>query len=90
TRRNNAYAVFGQLSYTVAPKLRVTLGSRYTIDEVTATHKADLIPGYFDAAVPDGAPIALVPFARLHDTFRSFTWRIAADYDLAEHVLAYA
>ncbi|MFX6857777.1 hypothetical protein ABTH71_20770, partial [Acinetobacter baumannii] len=56
TRRNNAYAVFGQLSYPVAPKLRVPLGSRYTIDEVTATHKADLIPGYFDAAVPDGAP----------------------------------
>jgi len=90
TRKNDAYALFGQATYAVMPSLRFTLGGRYTIDKVRVTHKADLVPGYFDRDIPDGAPVALVPFARLKDTFKSFTWRIAADYDLAPDILAYA
>lgn len=90
TRKNDAYALFGQATYAVAPALRVTLGGRYTIDKVRSTHKADLVPGFFDSDIPDGAPVSLVPFARLRDTFKSFTWRIAADYDLAPDILAYA
>lgn len=90
TRKNKAYAIFGQATYAVAPAFRVTLGGRYTIDKVRATHKADLIPGYFDADIPDGAAVPLVPFARLRDTFKSFSWRVAADYDLTDDVLAYA
>lgn len=90
TRKNDAYALFGQATYAVAPSLRFTLGGRYTIDKVRATHQADLVPGFFDRDIPDGAPVSLVPFARLKDTFKSFTWRIAADYDLAPDILAYA
>lgn len=90
SRKNKAYAIFGQATYAVTPALRLTLGGRYTIDKVNATHRADLIPGYFDADVPDGAPVPLVPFAALHDTFKSFSWRIAADLDLTDDVLAYA
>ncbi len=90
TRKNDAYALFGQATYAVAPALRGTLGGRSTIDTVRSTHKADLVPGFFDSDIPDGAPVSLVPFARLRDTFKSFTWRIAADYDLAPDILAYA
>jgi len=90
TRKNKAYAIFGQATYAVAPAFRVTLGGRYTIDKVRATHRADLVPGFFDADIPDGAAVPLVPFARMKDTFKSFTWRVAADYNVTDDVLAYA
>lgn len=90
TRKNRAYAVFGQATYAVVPSLRLTLGGRYTIDKVRATHRADLVPGFFDANIPDGAPVPLVPFAPLRDTFKSFSWRIAADVDLTDDILGYA
>jgi iron complex outermembrane receptor protein len=34
--------------------------------------------------------VPLVPFARMKDTFKSFTWRVAADYNVTDDVLAYA
>ncbi|MEZ5707944.1 MAG: TonB-dependent receptor [Blastomonas sp.] len=89
TRKNKAYAIFGQATYAVMPEWRITLGARYTIDKVRATHQADLVEGFFDADIPNGAPIALVPFARLRDTYKSFSWRVGMDYDLADDVLAY-
>jgi iron complex outermembrane recepter protein len=90
SRKNRAYAIFGQATYAVLPTLRFTLGGRYTIDRVRATHRADLVSGFFDANIPDGAPLALVPFAALRDTFKSFTWRVAADLDITDDILAYA
>ncbi|MFD0849270.1 TonB-dependent receptor [Sphingosinicella xenopeptidilytica] len=90
TRKNKAYAIFGQATYAVAPAFRVTLGGRYTIDKVRATHRADLVPGFFDADIPDGAAVPLVPFARMKDTFKSFSWRVSADYNVTDDVLAYA
>lgn len=90
TRKNRAYAIFGQATYAVLPTLRLTVGGRYTIDKVRATHRADLVPGFFDADIPDGTPVPLVPFAALRDTFKSFTWRVAADVDVTDDILAYA
>lgn len=89
TRKNNAYAVFGQATYAVMPELRFTAGARYTIDKVRATHQADLIPGFFDMNIPNGAPVPLVPFANLRDTYKSFSWRLGVDYDVTDDVLAY-
>ena len=90
SRKNKAYAIFGQATYSVLPTLRLTVGGRYTIDKVRVTHQADLVPGFFDADIPDGAPVALVPFARLGDTFKSFSWRVSADVDVTDDILAYA
>ncbi|WP_227340334.1 TonB-dependent receptor [Sphingopyxis sp. P8] len=90
TRKNKAYAIYGQASYAVIPTLRLTLGGRYTIDKVRATHRADLIEGYFDADIPNGTPVPLVPFASLKDTFKSFSWRVSADLDVTDDILAYA
>ncbi len=90
TRKNRAYAVYGQATYAIVPTLRLTLGGRYTIDKVRATHRADLVEGYFDANIPDGMPVPLVPFAALGDTFKSFSWRVAADLDVTNDILAYA
>ncbi|MEP2987768.1 MAG: TonB-dependent receptor [Parasphingorhabdus sp.] len=89
TRKNKAYAVFGQATYAVVPELRFTVGARYTIDKVRATHQADLIPNFFDMNIPNGAPVALVPFANLRDTYKSFSWRLGVDYDVTDDVLAY-
>ncbi len=89
SRRNTSYAAFAQGTYSITDALRLTLGGRYTVDRVRSQHRADLIPGYFTSA-PDGAPIPLVPFARLRDNFDAFSWRAAIDYDLADDILAYA
>lgn len=89
TRKNDAYAIFGQATYAVTPELRLTAGGRYTIDKVRATHQADLIPNYFDPELGVGAAVPLVPYAELKDTFKSFSWRLAMDYDLTDDVLAY-
>lgn len=90
SRKNKAYAIFGQSTYSIIPEWRVTLGARYTIDKVNATHQADLVEGFFDADIPDGDPIPLVPFAQLSDTYKSFSWRVGMDYDITDDVMAYA
>ena len=90
TRDNKAYAIFGQGTFEVLDTLRFTVGGRYTWDEVEATHRGYLVPGFFDPDIPNGAEIDLVPFARLSDTFQSFSWRLALDYDIADDILAYA
>ena len=89
TRKNKAYAAFGQATYAIMPELRFTAGARYTIDKVRATHQADLVPNFFDMNIPNGAPVVLVPFANLRDTYKSFSWRLGLDYDVTEDVLAY-
>lgn len=89
TRKNDAYAIFGQGTYSITPDWRVTVGGRYTIDKVDATHQADLVSGFFDRDIANGAPIALVPFVQLNDTYKSFSWRLGMDYDVTEDVLAY-
>lgn len=89
TRKNKAYAAFGQATYAIMPELRFTAGARYTIDKVRATHQADLVPNFFDVNIPNGAPVVLVPFANLRDTYKSFSWRLGIDYDVNEDVLAY-
>ncbi|WP_408587392.1 TonB-dependent receptor [Novosphingobium sp.] len=89
-RDNDAYAAFLQGTYEVLPGLRLTAGGRYTIDKVNVASQVLLIPGYFNTAEPLGTPIPLVPFAKLGDTFRSFSWRLSADYDVSANTLAYA
>ncbi len=89
TRRNKSYAIFGQTTINLADDLRLTGGARYTWDKVDATHQGRLIPGFFDATIPDGAPIALVPYAAMGDTFKASSWRLAADYDVTRDVMAY-
>lgn len=89
TRSNKSYAIFGQGTVNLADDLRLTGGARYTWDKVRATHQGVLIPGFFDAGIPDGAAIPLVPFAAMGDTFKASSWRLAADYDMTSDVLAY-
>ena len=90
TRDNTSYAIFAQGTYGLSDRARVTLGGRYTIDKVGITHREYLIPGLFDANIPDGAQIPFLPLKRANDTWRAFSWRAAVDYDVTDDVLAYA
>jgi len=89
-RDNTSYAVFGQGTYELTDRARLTLGGRYTIDKVRIRHREYLIPGLFDANIPDGPEIAFLPLKRDRDTWRAFSWRAALDFDVTEDVLAYA
>jgi iron complex outermembrane recepter protein len=90
TRDNTSYAIFGQGTYSLTDRARLTLGGRYTIDKVGITHREYLIPGLFDAGIPDGAQIPFLPLKRDEDTWRAFSWRAAVDFDVTDDVLAYA
>jgi iron complex outermembrane receptor protein len=90
TRRNTSLALFGQGTYRLADGLRLTLGGRYTIDRTRITHREYLIPGFFDANIPDGPEIPFLPLKTGRDRQNAFSWRVALDYDLARDVMAYA
>lgn len=89
-RNNKSYSIFGEGTYEVTDKLSVTGGLRYTWDEVSAEHRGFLVPGFFDDDIPNGAEIDLVPFGMLEDTFKAFSWRVVADYNVTDDMLAYA
>ena len=89
SRDNKSYAIFGQATFAITERFSLTGGLRYTWDEVRADHRGYLVPGFFDADIPNGDEIDLVPFGELSDTFKAWSWRIAADYEVADDVLLY-
>src|SRR5215210_8818505 len=89
TRRNRSYAAFGQGTYQITDALRLTLGARYTVDKVRITQEEHLIPGFFDADIPDGDRIQFLPLKRASDNQNALSWRVALDYEVTDDVLAY-
>lgn len=78
----NSYAAFGQGSYHLSPTTNLTLGLRYSIDEVRARGTTDItlasglrIPG-----------LLLTPDSK----FEKLTWKFAIDQELASDIMAYA
>ena len=103
TQQTNSYAGFGQTTVTVAPRLRLIAGARYTYD------KHSMSQGYFDALpgslnylslnnYDTGQPcIASYPATcRIEDNikgsapFYSFTWKLGAEYDITPVNMLYA
>ena len=87
TIKTDAFAVFGQASYEVAPDLTLTIGGRYSTEgkKVDESAQFDLVRAY-DRNAP------LQPFAVNQNdvTFNSFTPRIALDYQATQDILLYA
>ena len=79
----DAYAVFGQATYSFADNLRLTLGGRYSWEEKEVDVRT---LGLFGAPVFSTADVvaAGLPVRREDD---SFTPRVALDFDAAENVL---
>jgi iron complex outermembrane receptor protein len=77
-------AVFGQASYRLTGKLRVTAGARYTGDRKSRVGSTNFQQGPVFNPATD---LALLNAASM-DTHQA-TWRLGADYDLTPSVLWY-
>ncbi|WP_421793740.1 TonB-dependent receptor [Hydrocarboniphaga effusa] len=80
TMKIDAYAAFGQATYSVRPDLRVTVGARYN------SEKKDT-EGYFRP--PSNDPASNIPIDD-GKTWKAFTPKFGVEYDIAEDTLTYA
>lgn len=76
TQTTDSIAGFGQATVELLPKLRLTLGGRYTSDERK-------LAGGIDTALGPGVPVDK------EATFNKFTYRGALDYRLTDDILGY-
>lgn len=75
--RLQGIAAFGQGTYSVTDRLRVTVGGRYSIDERSGRGFSNNAVGVRD-----------VPYA-FDGTFRHFDWRVGAEFDVADRSMIY-
>lgn len=78
--KTDAYAAFGQVTYSVLPSLRVTLGGRYS-DEKKKTD------GFFRPPSDDPADNIAIDDGK---TWKAFTPKFGVEYDLMKDTLTYA
>jgi iron complex outermembrane receptor protein len=83
----DSYAGFGQATVPVTDTTNVTVGARYSIDDLKGFGRQTLtIPGV--GTVPSQPAGISDPYTN-SKTFRSFTWRLALDQHLSDDVMAY-
>jgi iron complex outermembrane recepter protein len=82
-----SYAGYGQATYTIAPKVRVTLGLRYTSDQLKGAGGVLFSP--VDSC-PVACPSATGTLNEARANFSKLTWRGVIDYKPTDNVLAYA
>nr|WP_253951198.1 TonB-dependent receptor [Novosphingobium sp. SG751A] len=90
-------AVFGQASYAVTPKIKATVGGRYSWDSVTRTGSNDLrcdiavIPSFLYGALGcAGTPPVQNTPANGRQTASKFTYRLGLDWDVTPQNMLYA
>ncbi len=71
-----AYAAFGQMTYSVSEKLRATFGLRYSYESKDYSFVTNVNGGQVDAGTPD-------------NNWSAWTPRFALDYDLADDIMVY-
>lgn len=83
--RTDAIAVFGQATYEIVPRLRLTLGGRYSTEK-----KYDNDEFLFDVLTPydPRVPLNLIRLNR-SVRFNAFTPRVAADFQASQNLLIY-
>lgn len=86
TITTDAVAVFGQASYEIFDDFRLTLGARYSWEK-----KGDHDEAAFDIRTPydPSQPLTLRTLSR-STSFKSFTPRVALDYQASPDILLYA
>ena len=84
----DAYAAFGQGSYALTSRLKLTLGGRFTEEQRGFQYDGSV--QFQSGGMDHFGP--LIPLADTHEslTDSAFSWRAALDYRLAQGVLAYA
>jgi len=86
TQETNSYAAFGQVDYSVSPKLTATVGLRYSADDKKFNYDA------LYGSVPDD-PGAFSLFAAPFDrskTFSSLSGKLGAQYAFSKDLNVYA
>jgi iron complex outermembrane receptor protein len=84
--KTDAFAIFGQASYEIFDDFRVTLGARYSSEKKTNRDEAA-----FDTRTPYDPDLPLTLRTLNRSTrFKSFTPRIALDYQVTPDILLYA
>jgi iron complex outermembrane recepter protein len=85
--KTDALAVFGQASYEIVDNLHITLGGRYSSEK--KTDRDELAFDLFTPYVGDFAtPSTIIPDRSKR--FKSFTPRVAVDYQATPNLLLYA
>lgn len=92
--QTRSYAVFGEATYSVSDRLRVTGGLRYTSDNKQQVTEAHTLPfvGFVPPAFPNFTPIILDlrTDATSDVNFNKTTWKAGVEFDAADHSLLYA
>lgn len=78
-----AYAAYAQASYSPIERLKFTGGARYSYERKEITSGARIL---------SGLPLLLqgYPEVAAEDSWKNFTWKLVADYEIAPGVLTYA
>ena len=94
---NRSYAALTNNTISVTDRLNLTLGARYTIDRKKfSADQSDLNLsllklGLFTAdQLPDPTdPSRIYPLGTFRDTYRNFSYRVGADYEIADRIMVY-
>ena len=82
-QRINSYSAFGQATAPLGARTNLTVGLRYTRDEVDGSGRQTLV-------IPGVGTVRAAPDFNDSQTFKRLTWRGALDHRLSDDVLAYA
>jgi iron complex outermembrane receptor protein len=90
----DSFAFFGQGTYSLTDRFRLTGGVRYTQDHKIQNSFAQSLPfvGFVTPAFPNFTPIiaTISSNPQSNVTFRKATWKAGVEYDLAPRSLLYA
>lgn len=75
----NSWSVFGDATFQLTPRARISAGLRYTSDEYSERTRTDNASG-----------VTFQPLLEQGDTFDKLTYRLVADYRVTDDILAYA
>ena len=88
-----SYALFGEATFSVTDRVRLTGGLRYTSDNKTQDTEAHTYPfvGFVPPAFPNFTPIILdIPtFATTDVDFGKTTWKVGVEFDASEQSMLY-
>ncbi|HEY7851477.1 MAG TPA: TonB-dependent receptor [Caulobacteraceae bacterium] len=84
----NAYAVYGQGDYEILPRLKLTLGGRYTTENRNFSYLGSV--QFQQGGMDHFGPIAVLADSNQRLSSSAFNYRAALDYTLAPDILAYA
>lgn len=82
--RTTSIAGYGELSWKVTPKLKLTVGARYTNERKRLAIQRQYLP------ISGGAAVDYVALTEPRTSFNNFSPRLVVEYQANEDVLAYA